>query len=637
MVRVLRAAAMAVACTICLPFASAHAQRSARPGGPAGRGTPTSAEAARFIARAEAELAAAGVALSRAQWVSENFITDDTEQLAAEANRVYAVAVQRLAIGARRYDRVRLDPTLRRKLGLLVLALTAPPPADSAKAAELARIGSSLSADYGKGRYCRPAKPGSDAARAGEAKECLQINDASRILAESHDPAELLDVWRGWHAVGAPLRDRYARHVALSNEGARQLGFPDLGAMWRANYDMPPDAFAAEVERLWQQVRPLYLSLHAYVRGRLAERYGAQVVPADGPIPAHLLGNMWAQEWGNIYPMVAPKDAAGTGYDLTELLRKKGLDQREMVRYGERFFTSLGQAPLPETFWQRSLIVKPRDRDVVCHASAWDIDSKEDVRIKMCTEVTGEDFVTVHHELGHNFYQRAYREQPPLFQGGANDGFHEAIGDAIALSITPEYLKTVGLLEQLPSEAADTALLLRQALDKVAFLPFGLVIDQWRWKVFSGEIAPADYNRSWWALRERYQGVAPPVARSEADFDPGAKYHVPANVPYTRYFLARVLQFQFYRALCREAGYTGPLHRCSFYGSKAAGQKLDAMLAMGQSRPWPDVLYAMTGERRMDAGALLDYFAPLKVWLDRQNQGRTLGWKGADGTVGLRR
>jgi peptidyl-dipeptidase A len=334
---------------------------------------------------------------------------------------------------------------------------------------------------------------------------------------------------------------------------------------------------------------------------------------------------MWAQEWGNVYPIVAPASAAPT-FDLTALLKARNVDQRGMVKYGESFFTSLGFAPLPQTFWERSQIVKPRDRDVVCHASAWDIDDRDDVRIKMCTEVTGEDFVTVHHELGHNFYQRAYNRQPHLFKGGANDGFHEAIGDAVALSITPGYLRQVGLLAQEPSAAADTAALLRQALDKVAFVPFGLLIDQWRWQVFSGEVKPADYNRAWWALRARYQGVTPPVARTEADFDAGAKYHVPGNTPYTRYFLARVLQFQFYRAMCREAGHTGPLYRCSFFGSKEAGARLARMLEAGQSRPWQETLYAMTGERQMDAGAMLEYFAPLKVWLDRQNAGRPVGW-----------
>jgi peptidyl-dipeptidase A len=299
------------------------------------------------------------------------------------------------------------------------------------------------------------------------------------------------------------------------------------------------------------------------------------------------------------------------------------------VQYGDRFFTSLGFEPMPPTFWERSLFTKPADREVVCHASAWDIDNLDDIRIKMCIEVTGEDFVTVHHEEGHNFYQRAYKNQPFLFKNGANDGFHEAIGDAIALSITPDYLQKVGLLDRVPGTEADTALLLRQAMDKVAFLPFGLLIDQWRWKVFSGEVKPADYNTAWWALRNKYQGISAPLPRSATDFDPGAKYHVPANTPYTRYFLARVLQFQFHRALCREAGFTGPLHRCSIYGSKAAGAKLAKMLEAGQSRPWPEILYEMTGERQMDGTAMLAYFAPLQKWLDEQNRGKAVGWSAA--------
>jgi peptidyl-dipeptidase A len=390
---------------------------------------------------------------------------------------------------------------------------------------------------------------------------------------------------------------------------------------------MTPQQFSAETERLWNQVRPLYVSLHTYVRNQLVKQYGAQAADSNGMIRADLLGNPWAQEWGNVYPLVAPAGSKGAGYDLTALLKAKNVDELGMVRYGERFFESLGFAPLPTTFWERSQFIKPRDREVVCHASAWDIDNQDDLRLKMCLQIRDEDFVTVHHELGHNFYQRAYKHQPFLFMSGANDGFHEAIGDTIALSITPEYLKQVGLIEKVP-ESDDTALLLRQALDKVAFLPFGLLIDQWRWEVFSGETKPAEYNAAWWRLRAKYQGIVPPAARTEADFDPGAKYHVPANVPYTRYFLARILQFQFYRAMCREAGQTGPLHRCTFYNNKAAGAKLDAMLQLGLSKPWPEALKTLTGEEHMDAGAMMEYFAPLKKWLDEQNAaaGVKPGW-----------
>ncbi|AHG87629.1 peptidase M2 peptidyl-dipeptidase A [Gemmatirosa kalamazoonensis] len=586
--------------------------------------TPTAAAARLFVDSVERRLDALSVTVNQAEWVAATYITDDTEALSADAQQRYDAAAQRFALAARRFDGVTVPPDLRRKLTLLKLAFTAPPPSDPAKGAELVRLTTGMEGAYGRGTYCRRGALGQPAATTGDST-CYQINDLSRALAESHDPAVLLDAWRGWHAIGAPLRPKYERFVALSNEGARELGFADLGAMWRANYDMPADQFPREVERLWKQVEPLYVALHAYVRTRLNQQYGDAVVAKDGMIPAHLLGNMWAQEWGNVYPIVAPPNASPT-YDLTALLKAKNVDAKGMAKYAEGFFTSMGFAPLPATFWERSMLVKPRDREVVCHASAWTIDNKNDVRIKACLEPTADDFVTIHHEEGHNFYQRAYSSQPYLFQNGANDGFHEAIGDAIALSITPGYLQQAGLLATPPSAAADTALLLRQALDKVAFLPFGLMIDQWRWGVFSGAIKPSEYNKAWWDLRARYQGVVPPVARSEADFDPGAKYHVPANTPYMRYFLARVLQFQFYRAMCRAAGHTGPLYRCSFYGSKEAGAKLARMLEAGQSKPWQETLYEMTGERDMDAGAMLEYFAPLKAWLDRQNAGHPVGW-----------
>ena len=581
------------------------------------RHTSTLAQAQRFMARAEAELYDLGVKAQQAEWVAETYITDDTEALTAEAGKNFNMAVVRLAGEARRYDRVRMPAMLHRKFMLLRLASVAPPPADPAKAEEMAQIGASLTGDYGKGRYCRP--------KAGGGQECLQISELSNILATSRDPAQLLDAWQGWHRIGAPMRDRYSRFVSLSNEGARSLGFANTGAMWRSGYDMTPAQFDAELARLWTQMRPLYLQLHAYVRRRLVEQYGASVVPPNGMIPAHLLGNMWAQEWGNIADVVMPAGVHAP-YDLTQLLSSHGYDANRMVRGGEAFYTSLGFDSLPGTFWQRSQLTKPRDREVVCHASAWDLDSKNDVRIKMCIQVTGEDFVTIHHELGHNFYQRAYQGQPVLFQNGANDGFHEAIGDAIALSITPRYLQQIGLLAELPSVGMDTLLLLRQALDKVAFLPFGLVIDKWRFGVFDGSIPPSQYNAAWWRLRNEYQGVSAPLPRSEADFDPGAKNHIPTNVPYMRYFLARIYQFQFYRAMCRAAGQTGPLYRCSFFQSKEAGARLARMLAAGQSRPWQQTLHDFSGEDALDASAMVEYFQPLQVWLEQQNRGQPVGW-----------
>ncbi len=600
---------------LCFVLLSATSARIAN--GQAAKPAPTPEEAKKFIESAEQQLFDLGLKASRAAWVQENFITDDTEQIAADANEALNTASAKYAKEAHRFDKVTLPPELARKRLLLELATDFPAPDDPKAQKELAQVMASLDGDYGKGKWCPD----------GDKKPCLDVTAVGKLMATSHNPDELKRAWIGWHAVGAPMRDRYARMVELGNQGSRELGYADAGALWRSNYDMPPDAFTKDLDRLWDQLRPLYLSLHAYVRGQLAKKYGKDVVPPNGPIPAHLLGNIWAQEWNNVYDLMDSPKPAQT-YDLTKILQDRKTDPKGMAKYAENFFISLGFPPLPPTFWERSLFTKPADRDVVCHASAWDVDSKDDLRIKMCIQITEEDFRTIHHEEGHNFYQRAYNTQPPLFQNSANDGFHEAVGDTIALSVTPEYLKKIGLIDTVPPASGDTDYLLQQALEKVAFLPFGLVIDKWRWEVFSGQVKPAQYNKAWWDLREKYQGVAPPVARSEANFDPGAKYHVPANVPYMRYFLARIYQFQFQRALCKEAGVDGPLHRCSIYGNKQAGAKLNAMLSMGASKPWPDALEVLTGQREADATALADYFAPLKAWLDEQNKknGYPVGW-----------
>src|SRR5215472_6056292 len=583
--------------------------------------TPSVQDAKKFLDDAEQKLDKLGVEAGRASWVQENFITDDTESLAATTNeRVIAEAV-RLAKGATKFDKTKLPPDMARKMMLLKIGLTLAAPSDPAESAEVTRLAASLDGAYGKGKYCpdRLAKA---------EKKCLDIEDITEIMATSTNADELLDAWKGWHSISPPMKDSFARFVELSNKGARELGFKDTGALWRSKYDLPPDDFSKELDRLWDQVRPLYLSLHAYVRAKLHEKYG-DAVPANGPIPADLLGNIWAQDWTNVYPLVAPK-SADPGYDLTQILKSRNSSPRDMIHYGENFFKSLGFAPLPTTFWERSLFEKPRDREVVCHASAWDVDFVEDLRVKMCIDPTAEYFTTIHHELGHNFYQRAYSAQPFLFRDSANDGFHEAIGDTIALSVTPEYLVKLGLIPHAPDASKDIGLLLDKALDKIAFLPFGLMIDQWRWKVFSGEIPPDKYNQAWWDLRFKYQGIAPPIGRSETDFDPGAKYHVAADIPYMRYFLAEILQFQFHRALAKEAGCPAggdvPLHRCSIYQSKAAGDKLNAMLQMGASKPWQDALYTISGRREMDAGAIRDYFKPLEAWLHQQNQGKPAGW-----------
>ena len=577
---------------------------------------PTAAEAKAFAQRVDEELKALWVRASTAEWIKATYITDDTERNAALANEAVMEYLARAVHDARRFEGVKADADTARMLQLLRVSTPLPAPSDAKQRSELAAIAAKLDGMYGKGKWCGPD---------GKAK-CRDLGELSETLAQSHDYDELLDAWAGWHTVGREMKPLYERQVELANAGAREIGFHDLGELWRAGYDMTPAAFEKESERLWQQVKPLYEDLHCYVRSRLAQTYGKDKVPADGPIPAHLLGNMWAQEWTPIYSLVEPYEGQPS-LDVDAALKKQKYDSQRMVKLGESFFTSLGFDPLPATFWERSQFEKPRDRDVICHASAWDVTLSNDLRIKMCIKPTEEDLVTIHHELGHNFYYMQYWKKPVLFQNGAHDGFHEAIGDAIALSITPGYLKQVGLLDQTPKD--DKGLInvqMKMALQKIAFLPFGKLIDQWRWDVFAGKTKPADYNKHWWELREQYQGVASPVARSEADFDPGAKYHIPGNVPYTRYFLADILQFQMHKALCDAAGFKGKLWECSIYGSKPAGAKLQAMLAMGASKPWPDALEKLTGTRQMDASAILEYFTPLRSWLKEQNKGQKCGW-----------
>ena len=576
----------------------------------------TVAQADAFVADAEKQLSTATVDLSRISWVNATYITDDTDALAAKAGGEFTELQVKLATEAARYRTLKgLSYDTARKLDLLIGTITLPAPTRPGAAEELSTLVTRMSSSYGKGKGTLDGKP-------------INGSDIEAAMGDSRDPVKTKEMWVSWHdAIGAPMRKDYARATAIANEGAVGLGYKDTGALWRGGYDMAPDDFAKLTDTLWKQVEPLYLSLHTYVRWKLNAKYGDAVQPKTGPIRSDLLGNMWAQEWGNIYDIVAPAGAGDVGYDVGQLLTARQYDPTKMVKAGEGFYSSLGFAPLPETFWQRSQIVKPADREVICHASAWDVDNVDDIRIKMCTKVNADDFVTIHHELGHNYYQRAYNTQPLLYKNGANDGFHEAIGDFIALSITPDYLVKINLLEpaKVPSADKDIGLLLRQAMDKVAFLPFGLLIDKWRWQVFSGAIPEGQYQAGWDKLRLQYQGVAPPVPRDETKFDPGAKYHIPAEVPYTRYFLARLLQFQFYQAACKQ-GWKGPLHRCSIYGDKAVGAKLDAMLKMGQSKPWTDALQVFTGSREMSGQAMVDYFAPLKTWLDQQNKGKPSGW-----------
>lgn len=555
-----------------------------------------------------------------AQWAYVTYINEDTALLASKANERMMAFEKEILGEARHYKNQPMSSATTKAYTNLTLGKTLLPPDTPAERAELARLGTNMEGIYGAGKYCKPK-----AGRAGE-QECRDLNQLSDVLVKSRNYDELLDAWTGWRTVAPAYKNDYVRFVELANAGAAAYGFSDLGASWKSGYDMPSADFEAEVERLWSQVEPLYKSLHCKVRTDLAKHYGTNKVPLDQPIPAHLLGNMWSQQWGSIYDLVTPYPGVGD-LDVTAALVKSKKDAVAIAKTAENFFTSLGLRSLPPSFWEKSMLTKPRDREVVCHASAWTMDAKEDVRIKECIEPTEVEFETIHHELGHIYYFLAYNDKPYLFQNGANDGFHEAIGDTIVLSMTPGYLKTIGLIDKVEnSHQAVINQQMKLALDKVAFLPFGKIIDQWRWQVFAGKVKPEDYNKSWWQLVNQYQGIRSAVPRSENDFDAGAKYHIAANVPYTRYFIAHILQFQFHKALCDAAGFKGPLHECSIYNSKEAGAKLQALLAAGASKPWQDVLQEAIGTRDMDASAILDYFAPLKSWLDEQNKGQPCGW-----------
>ena len=570
--------------------------------------------AADFVARMVVEGNELSKEASAAYWVRSTYITSDTAILAAKAGERGLAFESAMVKQAKQYLGTDMDPDTTRAIELMLRGSSAPAPDDAALRAELSAILTDMEGQYGAGKYCNAEGV------------CKELQELEAVLAESRDYDELLEVWKGWREVSPPYRKEYQRFVEIGNLGAQEFGYDNLAELWQGGYDMDSKTFTIESRRLWDEVKPLYDELHCHVRAKLSETYGADKVALDKPIPAHLLGNMWSQTWDNIYDIMEPFPGVAP-VDVTAAMQSQGWDEIKMTKTAEGFFTSLGMPALPDSFYKNSMLKKPRDRNVVCHASAWDIDNGNDPRVKQCVEVNGEQFGTLHHELGHIYYYLLYKDQPSIFKGGAHDGFHEAIGDTIQLSMTPSYLQEKGLMGEITEgHEATINKQMKLALEKIAFLPFGKMIDEWRWQVFSGEIAPEDYNAGWWKLREEYQGIEAPVARSEQDFDAGAKYHIPGNTPYTRYFLSFIMQFQFHKALCEAAGQEGPLHECSIYNNKAAGEKLSNMLAMGQSKPWPDAMEAITGQRAMDGKAITDYFAPLNVWLKEQNKDRSCGW-----------
>ena len=572
-----------------------------------------------FLENVEKENLQYGPVISSASWISSNFITYDSQKVIADYGTRYTLDALDKARKASTFDGLDVSQEKKRMLNILKTSFVMPPPLDDSLASELSEITTSLEAMYGSGEYCF------------EDNDCYDLEAFESIIDKSRDPDELLKAWSGWHEVGKPMRPMYMRMVEIGNQGSKDLGFSDLSDLWFSKYDMPAEEFLSETDRVWDEVRPLYDALHCHVRAELNEHYGDEVVSSSGSLPVHLLGNMWGQSWSNIYDLVYEQSKETKTVDITKVIDDLNLSEVEMVEYAEDFFISIGFKPLPETFWERSLFVKPLDRSVVCHASAWNLDpAKNDLRIKMCIEKNEEDFVTIHHELGHIFYYQAYNHLPTLFQGGANDGFHEAFGDLLSLSITPEYLKKIDFITDEEAEIAEQdpiGLLMKQALEGVVAIPWTLMLDKWRAGVFNGQIKESDLNKTWWSMRKEYQGIAPPNDRTEDFFDPGAKYHIPGNTPYTRYYLARIMQYQFHEALCNHIEFDGYLHECSIYGDKRAGDKIISTMALGESLPWQDAFEKITGARELSGKSILNYYAPLKEWLDKQNINRTCGWE----------
>ena len=572
-----------------------------------------------FLNEVEKQNLELGPVISSASWISSNFITYDSQKVIADYGTRYTLDALEKARRASSFDELEVSDEKRRMLNILKTSFVMPPPLDDELAAELSKITTSLEAMYGGGEHCF------------EDGNCYDLEAFEAIIDNSRNPEELLRAWSGWHEISKPMKPMYMRMVEIGNQGANDLGYQNLSDLWFSKYDMPSDEFLMETDRVWEEVKPLYEALHCHVRAKLNEHYGDEIVSNSNPLPVHILGNMWGQSWSNIYDLVYPKQDEISTVNLTKIIEERNLSEIDMVEYAEDFFISIGFEALPETFWERSLFVKPVDRSVVCHASAWNLDpANNDLRIKMCIEKNEEDFITIHHELGHIFYYQAYNHLPTLFQGGANDGFHEAFGDLLTLSITPEYLKKIDFINQEEADLAEEdfiGLLMKQALEGVVVIPWALMLDKWRAGIFKGDITEDNLNESWWEMRKNYQGIVPPSERSEAYFDAGAKYHIPGNTPYTRYYLARIMQYQFHEALCKESGFDGYLHECSVYGNKDAGEKIISTMAIGQSLPWQDAFEKITDSRELSGESILSYYAPLKKWLDEQNQNRTCGWE----------
>ncbi|XP_041066850.1 angiotensin-converting enzyme 2 [Carcharodon carcharias] len=495
----------------------------------------------------------------------------------------------------------------------------------------LNHIQNEMAAIYGTGTVCYPSEP----------SQCMELEPGlTKLMANSKDYNERLWAWEGWRVnVGKRLRPLYEGYVELKNKAAKMNGYEDYGDYWRGNYETDDDEEYAysrkdllrDVKSLFGEIKPLYRELHAYVRAKLGDTFGPEHISSTGCLPAHLLGDMWGRFWGNLYSWSIPYPHQ-EDIDVTPEMVKQGWNPKEMFQKADAFFQSLGLQAMNDNFWHYSMIEKPTDgRKVVCHPTAWDMGNGADFRIKMCTEVNMENFLTVHHEMGHIQYDMEYANQTYLFRDGANEGFHEGVGEIMSLSAaTPLYLKSLGLLPDsfIEKNETDINFLLKQALTIVGTLPFTLMMEEWRWKMFQGRIPKDQWMKMFWEMKREMVGVVEPLPHDETYCDPAALYHISNDYSFIRYYTRTFYQFQFHEALCRKAKHSGELHKCAITNSTKAGKALRDMLRLGKSQSWTRALQLVTGETKMNAAPLLKYFQPLYDWLKKNNaeNGRMIGW-----------
>ncbi|KAG9486097.1 hypothetical protein GDO78_008918, partial [Eleutherodactylus coqui] len=498
------------------------------------------------------------------------------------------------------------------------------------KYARLNAILNEMSTIYSTQTVCSP-----------DGTRCLAFEPGlDQIMLDSTNYEERLWAWEGWRAeAGKKMRKLYEEYVDLENEAARLNGYQDYGDYWRGNYktltndieySYDGNDLLNDVNSTFYKILPLYKDLHAYVRSRLQEKYGSDYISSEGGLPAHLLGDMWGRFWTNLYPLVVPYPNTES-IDVTDTMVAEKWTVDRMFKEAEKFFESVNLFRLNDNFWNNSMLQEPSDgRKVVCHPTAWDM-GMNDFRIKMCSKVNMEDFLTVHHEMGHIQYDMAYHHLPMLLRSGANEGFHEAVGEIMSLSAaTPEHLKSLQLLPSSFIETEETKInfLLRQALTIVGTLPFTYMLELWRWRVFSGEIPKDKWMQTWWDMKREMVGVVEPVGHDESYCDPAALFHVANDYSFIRYYTRTIYQFQFQDALCKIANRSNPLYSCDITNSTAAGDKLRSMLELGNSKPWTEALKSITGGTKIDVQPLLNYFEPLHTWLRNNNtaKNRTVGW-----------